>query len=270
MSKLLALKQWVTVADAANYLSDAFDEDVSESDVLHLAIEGRLQLSVHFVNHAKAKEMKLLPLEEADSFLGIPVQGHEPYDVVLGIPWKSGRVLAEVKNSRVKTISGIWDLPMVGNERIDVEKKYQSLTGGPDVTLVCLDGTFVENSDGQIYQLQEFFDGDRYQKDHPSHNTKKSYPAGGLPEDAVLVVRTEVLRGFAAREKTDDKKDNETPLERRERLSKRRGELIAQGTRNFLQTLAKEEGVSPARIKQILSPPKSMKADWYKQPIRKS
>jgi hypothetical protein len=42
-SKLLSLKKWLTVPEAARHLSNIFEEEVSESDVLRIALEGHLK-----------------------------------------------------------------------------------------------------------------------------------------------------------------------------------------------------------------------------------
>lgn len=48
-------------------------------------------------------------------------------------------------------------------------------------------------------------------------------------------------------------RDNETPIERRTRLSARLNQLKEAGVRNFNKRLAEEEGVTVARIQQDLS-----------------
>jgi hypothetical protein len=50
LKTLLSLKPWVTIPDAARHLSILFGEDVTEADVLRLGLDGRLMLSVYFVN----------------------------------------------------------------------------------------------------------------------------------------------------------------------------------------------------------------------------
>ena len=54
LKKLLNLKPWLTIPDAARRLSVSFGEDVTEADVLRLGLDGHLTLSVNFVNHARA------------------------------------------------------------------------------------------------------------------------------------------------------------------------------------------------------------------------
>jgi hypothetical protein len=50
---------------------------------------------------------------------------------------------------------------------------------------------------------------------------------------------------------------NKTPEERRARMKKRKGELISLGVRAWQQQLAKEEGISTARVREIMKQPKT-------------
>lgn len=137
---------------------------------------------------------------------------------------------------KVVTIEGVWDLPMIGGERLDVEHAYQMQTQGPEVTLYNIDGAFVQNEEGVVYQLQEKFDREFIEEQNseehkqmilngykkyleeqvlerkidqseveqliaerkeniykPRDRNDDFFPAGGLPEDSVFVVRTKAL-----------------------------------------------------------------------------
>ena len=266
MGKLFNLKEWLTVADAARHLSIAFGDDVTEADVLRLALDGRLQLSVYFVNHAKARCGKVARYTKAE--LVAAIQSGKlpddlewikfPKDLSAAILGESGgeevthlmslRIDDErylTLGDKVTTLQGVWDLPMLGNERLDIEHEYQNMTNGPAVTLQGLDGAFVEGNGGQMCQLQESYDNNEYQvgsraqlerlelhmalndvegaeaesllNQHKEQRKKflekqktrpekeNYYPAGGLPEDAVIVVRTEALREF-------ERHSNDAPL----------------------------------------------------------
>lgn len=236
MSRLFNLKEWLTLADAARHLSIAFGEDVAEADVLRLALDGRLRLSVYFVNHAIGRRAKWIPWEEYTELVELA----DALDKMHGSEGvrnaKNEGKLVMRCDDEVKTLAGVWDLPLIGNDRLDIEHQYQQLTGGPAVTLQGLDGAFVSGRDGKIWQLQEDFDDNEYQagssaalarlqqhivehgiegaeaqsllNEHKEQRkeflekrrvqpAKEDYfPAGGLPEDAVIVVRTEALREF--------------------------------------------------------------------------
>lgn len=260
MSKLFKLKEWLTVPDAAKHLSIAFGEEVSEADVLRLALAGHLKLSVNFVNHTQAKRGKVVNIPEAELLAAIKTgnlpselewgefsaemmqfascipddQKDKPVTYLRSLKLDSDRYLN--LSTEVTSISGIWDLPMLGGEQLDIEHQYQMLTGGTAVTLETLEGAFVEKPGSVMCQLQEDFDNNEYQSGSKAQlhkieeriaikNIKGAdaqklldkhkedrkafleerkgqdkannyFPAGGLPEDAVIVVRTTAIREF--------------------------------------------------------------------------
>src|ERR1700746_1074288 len=109
---------------------------------------------------------------------------------------------------------------MAGAEQLDVEHRYQQLTGGPAVDLVFLDGPILCRDDGTYCQVMQHFSDNEFADpktlknpyDHPSN----FHPAGGLPADSVLVVRTSSLYALQGRLSEPDQK-LEKPIERRER-----------------------------------------------------
>jgi hypothetical protein len=187
MGKLFNMKPWLTVADAARHLTIAVGEDVTEADVLRLALDGALRLSVRFVNGAEARCGKIVRYSESELKAAVAA-GKFPEDlnwttfpsgvhaVLPGMPDETkGKSITYLMSLRIDVdryltlgdkiigIDEVWDLPLIGNERLDVEHAYQMLTGGPAVTLQCLDGAFVEGKDGQMCQIQESFDDNEYQ-----------------------------------------------------------------------------------------------------------
>jgi hypothetical protein len=236
-SKLFKLKQWMTLSEAAKHLSGICGEEVTIADILRLALDRYLQLSVNFVNHTQAKPGKIVGPEEV-TWIEFPSFKKDNPKSTTMIPdcLEIGDGIYLKFKDDVVSIGDVWDLPMIGSERLDVEHEYQSLTGGPEVTLVGIDGTFVKGEDGVIGQLQESYDDNEYQagssaslkklqqhiasnnisqekaqellalhkEDRKKYLEKKAskprhedyYPAGGLPTDSVLVVRTEALREF--------------------------------------------------------------------------
>lgn len=276
--KMFSLKEWLTLEDAAKHLSMIFDEEVTVPDVLRLALDRRLTLSVWFVNHTQAKKGKLVPLSECKlrllpSLERLPLKVKLPENRVLtheelGALYPSIKEQVEsreliitpdaihysendewlVQEEDVVSISGIWDLPMVGGEGLDVEHRFQMETDGPAITLTNLEGAFVVR-DGVVCQLQESFEDNEYQrgskaslaaieerivvddlckekaealreqhrKDREEFRKKPPsyYPAAGLPEDAVWVVRTAALREFE-RDVAGPEQRGDKPLSQRE------------------------------------------------------
>lgn len=210
VQKLFKLRSWLTVDEAARHLTIVHGEDVSRADVLRLALDGHLTLSVNFVNRAKAYLGRVVPFKDVPMIEMPPVRndgapGSEPFSSPDGIPLEPVVELTGetpflcFDRDKVASISGVWDLAMQGGEALDVEHEYQALTNGPAVTLVDIAGAFVTRSDGEWAQLLVALErsaGTRV-KERPS--PRAYVPAGGLPDDSVLVVRTDALTAFQAK-----------------------------------------------------------------------
>lgn len=256
MSKIMKLREWLTVEEAAQRLTISAQEEVSEADLLRLALDGHLTLSVHFVNHAKGRPVSIerLDSEERCSKIREEVQDflreHPEYEPceqlqagmehVIGL-YRGDELLDgehvltfEGDDQQPVTLEGVWDLLMLGAERLDVEHAYQRMTDGFPVELVCLGGPLVANLErSQCFQLL-----DRYIREArpdtadrtsspaiskvgpeainkmnrtPAPVTGKAvpeqqdfeldyktawYPAAGLPKAHTLVVRSIELRSF--------------------------------------------------------------------------
>jgi hypothetical protein len=217
MKKLLNLKQWLTVPDAARHLSIRFGEDLSEADVLRLALDGHLTLSVYFVNHTSAFCGPIVSGPDAKRHTVPAFDKCEAVEIIEGV--EVGDQVIECL-PLIFRLRDVWDLKMQGAERIDVEHRYQCLTGGPPVDLYSLAGPIVCREDGMHCQLQSHFSDSEFAdpkdlkepRDHPANY----YQAAGLPVDSVLVVRTSALHDLEKRLAEPDQRA-EKPLEQRER-----------------------------------------------------
>lgn len=225
MKKLLNLKQWLTVTEAARHLSILFGEDVCEADVLRLGLDGHLKLSVNFVNGARGRCGPAVPIDDEkwtirrenpddwSHLTGGPptdedTDEHQVFWCSLnGLPLGDGRVLEYVRETAL--LDGVWDLTMLGHERFEVEQRYQFLTEGPKVDMYFRDGPLdhpiVSREDGTYCQIHE-----------PRDTSDRYHPADGLPADSVLVVKTSALHDLESRLSEPDQ-TAEKPLQRRER-----------------------------------------------------
>ncbi len=66
LGKLLALRDWVSLEEAACHFGKVLETDLSEAEVLRWGIEGRLRLSIYFVNHVWVKAGKIINLWRDD------------------------------------------------------------------------------------------------------------------------------------------------------------------------------------------------------------
>lgn len=194
MKKLLKLKSWLTLPEAAKHLSTVLSEDVTEADILQLGLEMQLTLSVNLVNHAFAKIGKIIPLSECESE---EIPAFRPTDKTITFYPNAVKLndgTAVKLQPDVKSIAGLWDLPMIGGEYHTISNRYHQLTGGPVTELIAIDGTFVRSSDGAVAQLLE-----RQSNRKLSDDQFDCFPAGELPDDCAIVVRPQCLRDLEAR-----------------------------------------------------------------------
>ncbi|WP_143071982.1 hypothetical protein [Nitrosospira briensis] len=259
-SPIFSLNEWLPLEQAANHLSSVIGATVRTADILRFALDGHLKLSVRFPNFATVKrgeiiqfphsqieasitagvlpsELKwqMLPPTAARFLADVPEEAEgQPFFKIRNLKLDDERYVKFV--GKVKTIIGLWDLPMIGGEMIDVEERYQQLTGGPNLNLAAIEGAVVEGPDGGLCQLQEQFSVKEYSSvwdqehrelkqqiaaaDIPEEEAEKLldshkkerkqilqtmkalseedsfYPARRLPKDSTLVVRREVLIEF--------------------------------------------------------------------------
>ncbi len=152
LKKLLNLKQWLTVPDAARHLSILLGEDVSEADVLRLALDGHLTLSVYFVNHTSARCGPIVSRADAKRHTVPAFDNFEATEIIEGV--EVGDQVIEYL-PLIFQLQDVWDLKMQGAEQIDVEHRYQFLTGGPPVDLYSLAGAIVCREDGTPSSLRD-------------------------------------------------------------------------------------------------------------------
>lgn len=200
MSKLFKLKEWLTVPDAAKHLSVLFGEEVNEADVLRLALDGHLILSINFLNFTYARLGYIVSsyqeVKNKKSTNGI--RGYFPFLDSNKNNFHSEKLFF-IYSDRPGSIKGLWDLPMIGGEKRNVEYEYQTLIGGPEVKNYFFDICLIKDLQGQIYSLLAC-DGD-----NRSIEDSEFYEATKFPSDSVLVVRTTALREF---EQLGAKSDN--------------------------------------------------------------
>ena len=185
------LRDWLSVSESARHFSNFFDDEVTELDVLAWALDGRLTLSVRFVNAASGRLAKLEPRDQGrvKKFSGARKVSWAEKEYALMVIDVSEEKDLVVTIDEVP-IQGIWDLSMEGGELLEVERRYQQLTAGPEVTPTSMDEALLKSRDGWWCQLAQTTcdigpDG------------AETYPA--LPRECLLVVRACELHDFQHR-----------------------------------------------------------------------
>lgn len=231
MKKLSQFKEWLSLTDAAKYLNIILGEEVSTADVLQLAIDGRLTLSIWLTTPIPAKAVTLTTLRSsleklnlANHESGAPLS--DKLDLLRPISntdntdhwhafgkslekyWSWRRENNLVENflqtgdriciaEGVDDLRGLYDLPMIGGERLDVESELSLLLGGEECETTCISGCFLKSPTNDcIYQIQTQ-NPDHAPNNQPGADDSDSFlPQMTLTGLGVWVVRTEALRSF--------------------------------------------------------------------------
>ncbi len=151
---LRKLREWLTIEEAASELSTALSEHVSASDVLRLVLDGQLKLSIHLPAKTTARCRKL------DDEAPDAPQTH-------------------------RTIDGVWDVPMRGRGKSQIEHDYQWERGRLYVPKEAPVGALAEQDD-LLCQVPP----DR------GESGLSPRPASEFPRGSVLVVRRPAFEAF--------------------------------------------------------------------------
>lgn len=258
---LFNLKDWLTIPQSAEHFSKIFDEDITQANILRLALDGHLKLSVYFMNDTYAKRGRKLIKPGFIEKNPLPTQIVKSIETILDYPFidevelfriamkepdtSDGKAIINSPNifidevregfkkfkeqlkddlpdlpqilipdgkstgqyfcffhEEITVLKGVYDLVMFGAGTLDVERKWQQLTDGPEVVAPPLsNGIFVKNSynkvlpNGVIYQLQKNKEPDNY------------VPADTLPADSYLVIRTKALIDLQNQIESNQKED---------------------------------------------------------------
>ena len=204
---LRKLREWLTIEEAASVLSTALSEDVDASDVLRLVLDEQLKLSIDLPAKTTAHCRKL---------------GEDAPDA----PWTP------------RTIDGVWDVPIFGRGKSQIEHDYQWERARLYVPKEAPAGALVKQDDLVCRVLLDSGESSIWPR-----------PESEFPQGSVLGVRRPALEEFIrqlvpVQAPTSDPLDK--PLGQRERTT-----LLT-----IIAALAKEAKVDvtkPVKSGQIIS-----------------
>ncbi|MGL5758462.1 hypothetical protein [Plesiomonas sp.] len=134
MKKLLNKKKYLSVFDAAKYLTSVLEEPYSVADIYQLAIDRELIISVRLINSAYAVKV----LKDKEELLGDPSISS---DQTLGFD-KQIHVLD----------GGVWDLALIGAEAHEIKLLQQRELEGPTPKYNYLNGFYLTQDDA-VYKV---------------------------------------------------------------------------------------------------------------------
>ncbi|WP_316677132.1 hypothetical protein [uncultured Tolumonas sp.] len=163
MSNLLMLKKWLTIADSAKYLSSIFPENITEADLLQLALESQITISVYFPNGVIVNDVDC-DIEVYESLVysedreeDVDPEMNFVISDYLDIP---SFLRKKTPSSRTRRIIGVCDLPMIGLSRnfifklmMEVLKNHEPITNFIDDFPHKFD--LLTNDAGKIFSVRQ-------------------------------------------------------------------------------------------------------------------
>ncbi len=213
------LKALLSLEETAERLAFVTKARVSIEDVLQLVLDKRLPLSVKFLRPVKVCPGKIVRYtqQEIDELTAT----HNYIDdlnwaddvFVVIVPAKDGRPLPSPTpkivcshylgddrwmtfSESVINVTGVWDLPMVGNESFAVVDLVHALTGNPIIAPDHFDGTFVVRDGKSACKLLSLNGALHDSPQSQSHALNAYTAASSLPGASVLGVRPDALKAL--------------------------------------------------------------------------
>ncbi|MDD0823107.1 hypothetical protein PTQ27_01285 [Mannheimia sp. AT1] len=195
--KLFKLKKWLTLEETAKRLSTELEDEVTAADVLQLAIDKVLRISVNFPHDWKGKNCDVTT----------DVEKANQYTEVIGLDGKPFKLCEYEKCSETEYIkilseiyyfeAGVYELKLIGNEKLDLEFMMKLENDLPAVDVIQLNGFYVLSSNGTVIERQS-----RLYKNFCDLATREidsfDYPCAGIAdiEGAFFVIQTEHINEF--------------------------------------------------------------------------
>ena len=189
-SKLFKLKQWLTLPEAVRHLTGICGEEVTEADIFRLALDGHLTLSINIVNNTPARLGQLFyeNIIDGSQNTNNKIPTNEKWDLISCDPNGISYIKLDDDNMGFP-INGIWDLPLMFDDRLIIQRKYHDLI---DAAPISRDGTGIvvlKGNDKLVCQLQEF-------RKVSDNHVENFFPSEDLPEDSFFIVTIESLKRF--------------------------------------------------------------------------
>lgn len=213
MSKLFKLKKWLTLDEAEVHISNVLGESFTKADIYQFALDGHLVLSVNFVNVVKAKKVTFIKTEDVQyrkvfpqNIPSMPEGSYfeEPTNARYQV---SKQYWIEGIEDKVASLSGVWDLAMIGTETFSIQQLYQQeISSGIEVKIPETMGVYVKGTE-ETYQLQLLLTMEKYRELHKNltvnglkpkiADSALACPASRLDEmDYALVVKLKEAAKF--------------------------------------------------------------------------
>ncbi|MGX2966969.1 hypothetical protein ACWIW6_02770 [Ursidibacter sp. B-7004-1] len=221
MKKIYKFKKWLTLEETAKRLSIETREEITKADILQLALDEQLKMSVYFPHIWEGKPC----------FMTEDKNEGEKYEIVERLEGEEVRLYEYEKANNGKYIkihpevlifkAGVYELTLIGNEKNDLDRLLRTELKLPMTDIINLNGFYVQTQTGRVIERQSSIEQDDSiiyiemdSKDKIRKYDKFYFPCSTIDEieGAVFVVQTEHLNEFI--NSLDNENSNDLTIDR--------------------------------------------------------
>ncbi|MDC9588626.1 hypothetical protein PSI23_04690 [Xenorhabdus sp. XENO-10] len=165
MKKLFKLKEWFTLEETARRLTSSFEEEISVADCLSLALDKRLTISALLDKSSYAVKSKVKTTTMRDQFsycIKSTTSNGAFLKMLTGERFYTNEQL-DCEYEKIERIggafrldSGIYDLPMIGAEELDVMHQFDLAQNRKPREYANIEGAFLNTKFGMVNILASF------------------------------------------------------------------------------------------------------------------
>lgn len=195
--KIYKLKKWLTLEETAKCLSTELEDEITIADVLQLTIDKELRISVNFPHDWKGKicdvTTDIEKVNRYEEVIGLDGHPYKLYEYDKCSETEYIKVLPEIYDFK----AGVYELKLIGNERLDLEFQMKLENGLPAVDVIQLNGFYVLSKNGTVIERQS-----RMYSSACDVETRKQdfidYPCSGIGDidGAFFVIQTQHINEF--------------------------------------------------------------------------
>lgn len=149
----MQLKKWLTIDDAAKYLSSLLSTPVEPKDILQLALEHHLKLSINFTKVVTVMEVVISPFSE--------IAPEIPPDSFDQVNFENKSYHISTYRPLIK-IDGLWDLKLFGGGEEHIKSKLLNFLADDSKPQCTLSNIYTERDDKAycLYEKHTSYDKD--------------------------------------------------------------------------------------------------------------
>ncbi|MCE9886529.1 hypothetical protein [Obesumbacterium proteus] len=173
MKKIFKLKKWLTLDETSRRLTTVFEEEITVADCLQLALDGYIKISALVEGGKYVVDAKIVKTTQREALEKFIISTSEEGAIVRLLDEErfvpnyqlDHEYEAIERNGNVCSLEGgVYDLPMIGSEKLDVMHAFDLAQDREPREFVNIEGAFL-NAGGRVLNVLKNYNEFSYKPD---------------------------------------------------------------------------------------------------------